>query len=265
MLLDIKFMFCSVHDFWVLRTSVHCPCFTNPRFTNLRYTTSFFVNRSLFTSLRFAQSSFELPRFTSPHFGIVHVLDTKFMFCNVHDFWVLHKSVLHSLCFTNHHILRILLQSETSTLDVLRVPLHSPLFKDHVLRFDASDMQLQICFTTLFFEHVCFTKSIFVLQVQRFYEASALRLLPRQCLSQSMFLPSTIYLSTFITFCTCSSDFTQLTFCTVDSLQAGMDFLGGGGGGGCTHPLARCRVSTLKDFFLLRKFLQLQEKKENTK
>ena len=130
--------------------------------------------------------------------------------------------MLHSLCFTNH-ILRILLQSETSTLDVLRVPLH------HVLRFDASDMQLQICFTTLFFEHVCFTKSIFVLQVQRFYEASALRLLPRQCLSQSMFLPSTIYLSTFITFCTCSSDFTQLTFCTVDSLQAGMDFLGGGG------------------------------------
>ena len=103
MLLDIKFMFCSVHDFWVLHTSVHCPCFTNPRFTNLRYTTSFFVNRSLFTSLRFAQSSFELPGFTSPHFGIVHVLDMKFMFCNVHDFWVLHKSVLHSLCFTNPH------------------------------------------------------------------------------------------------------------------------------------------------------------------
>ena len=135
MLLDIKFMFCSVHDFWVLHMSVHCPCFTNPRFTNLRYTTSFFVNRSLFTSLRFAQSSFELPRFTSPHFGIVHVLDTKFMFCNVHDFWVLFKSALQI------HILRILLQSETSTLDVLRVYLCTV----HFLKTTFYDSTLQTC------------------------------------------------------------------------------------------------------------------------
>ena len=185
------------------------------------------------------------------------------MFCNVHDFRVLYKSVLHSLCFTNSHFTNSSVGG-FNTQRFTSVPSPSPLFTGHVLRFDASDMQLQICFTTLFFEHVCFTKSIFVLQVQRFYEVSALRLLPRQCFSQSMFLPSTIYFSTFITFCTCSSDFTQLSFCAVDALQAGMDFLGGVHTPPSPGPM---QVSTLKDFFLfnLRKFLQLQGKKRKYK
>ena len=43
-------------------------------------------NVPCFTSLRLAQFTFESQRFTFPHFGIIHVLDMKFMFCNVHDF-----------------------------------------------------------------------------------------------------------------------------------------------------------------------------------
>ena len=115
-----------------------------------------------------------------------------------------------------------------------------------------------ILWTCMFYKvHFCFTSAMF------------LRSFRFTIVTQTMFitvhvLPSTIYLSTFITFCTCSADFTQLSFCTVDALQAGMDFLGGGG----AHPplaLARCRVSTLKDFFLFREIFAITRKKRKYK
>ena len=43
--------------------------------------------KSIFTSLHFAQSTFESPRFTFAPFPTVNVLDMKFTFCNVHVFW----------------------------------------------------------------------------------------------------------------------------------------------------------------------------------
>ena len=78
----IHFLFCSSTIqpmLYILRVqgAFYGPCFTSP----------------LFTSSRFALSTFESPGFTFPHIGIVHVLDIKFMFCNVHDFWVLSSYV----------------------------------------------------------------------------------------------------------------------------------------------------------------------------
>ena len=142
-------MFCNVHDFWVPHKSVTLSMFYKSPFCQsafIRFLSSSIevFNAPRFTSLRLAQLTFESPRFTFPHFGIIHVLDIKFMCCNVHDFWVLHTSVTLSMFYKSPFCQSALYdsflhQSRSSTLHVLRVYVwHSWLSSHHVLRFHTS-------------------------------------------------------------------------------------------------------------------------------
>ena len=184
-------MFCNVHDFRVLHKSVTLFMFYKSPF--YEFTIPFFVNRSL------QHSTLYEPTFCTVHFRVTtfFVYTLRHNPCFGHKVHVLQRprflsSFFISLCYIlvfvlQIHILRILCQSDSSTLNVLRVYVCTI----HFLKTTFCDSTLQTCsyksVLQLYSLNICFTKSIFCFTSATFLRVSVLRLLPRQCLSQSMF------------------------------------------------------------------------------
>ena len=137
-------------------------------------------------------------------------------------------SLLHSLCFTNSHFTNSSV-GDFNTQRFTSVLSPSPLFTGHVLRFNASDNAV----TNLFYNSILW-KCMFYKVHFCFTSATFLRSFRFTIVTQTMFITVHVFavyhllLHVYHVLHMQCRFYTQLSFCTVDALQAGMDFLRGG-------------------------------------
>ena len=185
-------------------------------------------NTPRFTSLRFAQFTFESPRFTFPHFGIIQVLDIKFMFCNVQalQFYVSATSCFTLSTFYTVNIFQILfytflvLQSHhTAHVIHFACPgcfLRSMFYKSILYKFTFCTVFRVTRFYVSTLRHSpCFGHKVYDLQRPRFLSSFFIRLLHNPCFTNPRFTNLRYTTSFFVNRSLQHSTFYEPTFCTV--------------------------------------------------
>ena len=231
-------MFCNVYDFRVLHKSVTLFMFYKSPF--YEFTIPFFVNRGL------QHSTLYEPTFCTVHFRVTtfFVYTLRHNPCFGHKVHVLQRprflsSFFISLCYIvfvlQIHILRILCQSDSSTLNVLRVYVCTI----HFLKTTFCDSTLQTCsyksVLQLYSLNIYVLPSpFFVLQVQRFYEFLFYDCYPDNVYHSPCFAVYHLLIHVYHVL------HMQFRFCTVNVLHCrrftSRIYSGGAGGVGCAPP-----------------------------